>query len=101
MIEAAIFLTGLTVWGIAIGGIALLLGWLVFLAVISAWHVVRVYRHGWVLNPEMSFARSMTYPFRMWAYFWLQGPPHVTRMDGKGGRIARPLFKLPPERIPG
>lgn len=101
MIESAIFWTGVVVWAATIGGLILLVAYLSALAFVSAWHVVRVYRHGWVRNPDLPFARSLTYPFRMWAYFWMQGPPHITRMDGKGGRIARPLCKFPPERIPG
>lgn len=87
--------TGAVVW-VALGGA---IGWILALltrdAIFSAWHVARVYRHGWIRNPDRSWMRSLGYPFRMWAYFFIRSPKYIDRVDEKGGRIWRPNANAP------
>jgi hypothetical protein len=71
------------------------------LAFIAAWHTARVYRHGWLRDPDRTLAISLSYPPRLWWYFFTECPAWYQRKDGKGGKICRPFSAPMPERYPG
>lgn len=90
MWESIFYWTGVAVW-VSIGcSIGFVLALMTRDAFVSAWHVVRVWRHGWLKPKSKHPAWSILTPFKTWLYFWLEAPRYVERHDGKGGRIYRP-----------
>lgn len=85
--------------------IGFLVGWFLSvatkLAFIAALHTLRVYRCGWLRDPDRTLAISLSYPPRLWWYFLTESPIWYQRKDGKGGKIFRPFSAQIPEHYPG